>query len=423
MKSLSLNSICVAGLLALLAMPVGLTGQEESATQEQKRNPTHYTIQDLGIVGTNFYQPGQPFVISSNGWVSGGAGVGTDYGPPEHAVLWHEGSMIDIGNPGLGGNSVAYGVNEWGHAVGEAEDTSSGLSTTEDFCGFQFMGYTFTPTPCVPFVWKHGKVVPLKTLGGANGVANEINSYGVIAGYAENTTVDSTCPTGGPQVYQFKPVAWNGSWIQPLATAGQNAEGVAFDDPDGVANSVNDKGQVVGSTGTCTTFNAVFLFNLQPVHAVLWQNGKALDLGSLPGESNYLAENINNRGEVVGGSATEAFLWTAEKGMQGLGHVGTDNFSLAIGINDEGEIVGISGDSPAFTIIRAVLRQHGTLIDLNTLIVGSNPFPAGGLITNPFGDYPTGLVTACKINSKGEITGIAVDKDGFTHAYLATPTN
>lgn len=109
--------------------------------------------------------------------------------------------------------------------------------------------------------------------------------------------------------------------------------------------------------------------------------------------------------------------------MQGLGHVGSDNFSIGVGINDKGEIVGISGDSPDFTIIRAFVRRHGTLVDLNTLIVGSNPFPAGGLITNPFGDYPTGLVTACKIDSKGEITGIAVDKDGFTHAYVAIPTN
>jgi uncharacterized membrane protein len=423
MKSLFQNAICVGGLLGALAMPVGLAGQEKSATQGQEPTATHYTIRDLGIVGTNFYQPGQPFVISSNGWVSGGAGVGVDYGSPEHAVLWHKGSMIDIGNPGLGGNSIAYGVNEWGRAVGEAEDTATGVSTTEDFCGFQFMGYTFTPTPCVPFLWKDGEMVSLKTLGGANAVANEINSKGLIAGYAENTTVDSTCPTGGPQVYQFKPVTWNESGIRPLATAGQNQEGVAFDDPDGVASAVNDKGQVVGSTGTCTAFNAIFLFNLQPVHAVLWENGKARDLGSLPGESNYLAENINNSGEVVGGSATEGFLWTAEKGMQGLGYVGNDNFSLGIGINDKGEIVGISGDAPTFTTIRGFVRQHGVLVDLNTLVVGNNPFPAGGLISNPFGDYPTGLVTACKINSKGEITGIAVDKDGFTHAYLAIPTN
>ena len=425
MKLLSFDSICVATLLAVFAMPVRLVSQL-SATQDQKPNSTRsmrYTIEDLGIVGTNFFQPGQPFEISNNGWVSGGAGVGTDYGPPEQAVLWHKGSVINVGNPGRGGNSIAFGVNDRGLAVGEAEDTSSEVTTTEDFCGFEFMGYTSSPTPCVPFIWKGGKMVALKTLGGVNGVATWVNSYGAIAGYAENTTADSTCPPGGPQIYQFKPVVWLGNWIQPLPTAGKK-----FNDPDGVALAVNDLGQVVGSTGTCTSFNPNSLFNLQPVHAVLWENGIAHDLGSLPNQSNYVAENINNRGEVVGGPAIagQAFLWTAESGMQGLGTAEGDNYSIGIGINDKGEIVGISANfSPegAINTIRGFVRQNGSLVDLNTLIVGDNPFPAGGLITNPFGDYPTGLLTACKISSKGEITGIAVDQNGFTHAYVAIPTN
>ena len=237
------------------------------------------------------------------------------------------------------------------------------------------------------------------------------NQQGVIAGYAENTTADPSCPA--PQIYQFKPVVWFGDWIRPLPTG---------TDPEGVAFPVNDRGQVVGASGTCAGFNPVFLFNFQPVHALLWQNGIAHDLGSLPNESNYLAYDINNLGEVVGGSATEAFLWTSEKGMVGLGMVGDDNNSIALGINDKGQIVGASGVAPNFLVMRAFVRQHEKLVDLNTLIVGSNPFPAGGLITNPFGDYPTGLLTACSINSDGTIIGIAVDSTGATHAYLAIPT-
>jgi hypothetical protein len=123
MKSLSLHSICIASLLGVLAMPVRLVAQELSATQEEMR----YTIKDLGVVGANFNQPGQPFQISNNGWVSGGAGVGA----AEHAVLWHQGSMTDIGDPGLGGNSIAYGVNEFGFAVGESEDTATIPSSSE----------------------------------------------------------------------------------------------------------------------------------------------------------------------------------------------------------------------------------------------------------------------------------------------------
>src|SRR6202035_1399600 len=110
MKSLSLNPICVAGLLAVLVMPVLPLAQELSAAEEHKPDSsrsTRYTIQDLGVVGTNPNQPGQPFVISNNGWVSGGADVGAAL----HAVLWRRGEMIDIGNSGLGRNSMAFGVN------------------------------------------------------------------------------------------------------------------------------------------------------------------------------------------------------------------------------------------------------------------------------------------------------------------------
>jgi probable HAF family extracellular repeat protein len=112
--------------------------------------------------------------------------------------------------------------------------------------------------------------------------------------------------------------------------------------------------------------------------------------------------------------------------MMGLGMVengvdAPDNYSIAIGINDQGKIVGVSANfSPEGNLnaIRAFVRQNGKLVDINSLIVGSNPFPQS-FSTNV---GPTGLVTACKINSKGEIDGIAIDPAGVTHAYLAIPT-
>jgi probable HAF family extracellular repeat protein len=301
--------------------------------------------------------------------------------------------MIDIGNPGLGGNSIAFGVNEWGLAVGEAENTSADLSTTEDFCGFQAMGYSSSPTPCVPFISNQGKMVPLKTLGGANGVA----------GYAENTTKDSGCTS--PQIYQFKPAVWFGNWIQPLPT-GSDAEGVAF--------SINDLGQVAGTSGSCGPFNPIWLFNLSPVHALLWQNGVAIDLGSLGGVTNNMAHDINNLGQVVGGSdvsgdaTTHAFLWTPQtRKMKDLGVVGDDFWSFALGINNEGQIVGASANAD-FSVLRAFVRQNGALVDLNGLVAGT---------TTLF------LETACSINSKGEIIGLAFDPStGYIHAYLAIPT-
>jgi len=401
MKSLSLNSICAASLLAVLPMQVHLAAQELPATQEVKSgaaSSTHYTIQDLGVVGTNPNQPGQPFGVSNNGWVSGGAGVGA----AEHAVLWHRGKLIDIGDPGLGGNSMAFGVDSSGQAIGEAEDSSAARSTSEDFCGFQAMGYSTSAKPCVPFLWSGGKMVPLRTLGGANGVANQMNSWGAIAGYAENKTKDPHCPK--PQEFEFKPVIWLQDWILALPTG---------NDPEGIAYGINEWGQVVGGSGTCAAFNTISLYPFQPVHALLWENGIATDLGTLGGKLNNFAEAINNNGEVIGGSdlsgdtTSHAFLWTpAKKKMEDLGTLKGDAWSIAIGINDAGQVVGVSANAD-FSVVRAFVRQNGKLVDLNTLVSGK---------TSLF------LETACRITTSGEIDGIAFDpKTGDIHAYLAKP--
>jgi probable HAF family extracellular repeat protein len=298
---------------------------------------------------------------------------------------------------------MAFGVNKRGHAVGEAEDTATDLSTTEDFCGFQAMGYSSSPTPCVPFIWKQGKMIRLKTLGGVNGIANQINSWGAIAGYAENTTKDPGCTS--PQIYQFKPAVWFGDWIFELPT-GNEREGVAF--------SINDWGQVVGTSGSCGPFNPIWLFNLSPVHALIWQNGVSTDLGSLGGVTNNMAHDINNLGQVVGGSdvlgdgTTHAFLWTPQtRKMKDLGVVDNDFWSFALGINDEGQIVGASANAD-FSVLRAFVRQNGALLDLNSLVAGT---------TALF------LETACSINFRGEIIGLAFDPNtGYIHAYLAIPT-
>jgi probable HAF family extracellular repeat protein len=80
--------------------------------------------------------------------------------------------------------------------------------------------------------------------------------------------------------------------------------------------------------------------------------------------------------------------------------------SAAIGINDIGQIVGVSLDA-SFNP-RAFLRQGQELIDLNTLV------PAGS---------PLYLASACSINATGEIVGFAFDNSGNVHAYLAVPNN
>lgn len=402
MKAHSLKaSIAGAAIACLSWVLVGCSGlkpvPQQQLAEKNVRN-TGYTIQDLGVVGANPNQPGQPIVISNGGWISGAAGEGASV----HAVLWHKGEMMDIGNPGLGGNSFGYGVNESGASAGNAELVSSALSTTEDFCGWQAMGFSASSTPCVPFIWTAGKMIPLRTLGGVNGIATQINNSGAVAGYAENASLDPSCPS--PQQYQFKPVVWFKGAVHPLPT-GSDLEGVAL--------AINDSGQAAGASGSCAAFNPIWGWYFQAVHARLWTKGSAMDLGNLGGALNNFAHGINNLGQVVGSSdvagdqTSHAFLWTAGTKMQDLGTVGSDFFSVGLGINDAGQIVGISANQD-FSVIRAFVRQNGTLVDLNNLVAGNNSLF---------------LMTACSINSRGEIIGIGIDPDtGETHGYLAIPS-
>jgi probable HAF family extracellular repeat protein len=389
MKSQSLLSLS-AWLLAVLAVPLTIAAQD---TQQPTHPAVQYTVTDLGTLpGGNF---SQPFFMNRYGLVSGSSSLPDGN---QHATLWLEGLKGDIGAPGLGGpNSIAFGDNERFQAAGEAESSTSDPNG-EDFCGFG------THLTCLPFLWRDGEMVQLPTLGGNNGVAMTISNRGEVAGFAETLTPDPGCPA--PQVLHFKPVVWESAVIHQLPTIGG--------DPDGVAQEMNDDGQVVGGSGTCATFNTNLLYNLVPVHALLWEKGQATDLGNLGGQTGQaggnIALDINNQGQVVGNSdlpgdtTFHAFLWTKRTGMRDLGTLSGDVASLSISINDAGSVIGASLDANFNP--RAFLWEKGVMTDLNTLIAG---------------DSPLYLLTGCSINSRGEITGLGLTSAGEIHTYLATP--
>jgi probable HAF family extracellular repeat protein len=358
-----------------------------------------YTITDLGAVGGT---PGEPYIVTNNGLVAGSAASGVAL----HAVLWYRGVKIDIGLPGLKGpNSQALNVNESGQAVGQAETSAY---DNEDFCAFNFYGFP-SLTKCRPFVWQIGGMTMLPTLGGANGFANGINNRGEVVGISEtgNNDPNPACP-----VAQFAPVIWKSGIPKPLETyAG---------DPDGIAAAINDNGQAVGASGTCSSINPATGLYLVEDHALLWErDGTVHDLGNLGGSGGLAGKHacaLNNKGQVVGHSQLpnnttfHGFLWTKEKGMRDLGTVAGafDYASLALGVNNAGDIVGASLDAN-FHAIAALWADNGVAVDLNALIA-SNP----GNLT---------LIQANSINSRGEITGLALTSSGEPHGFLAIPTH
>jgi probable HAF family extracellular repeat protein len=123
----------------------------------------------------------------------------------------------------------------------------------------------------------------------------------------------------------------------------------------------------------CAPFNLNLQIYLNPKHALLWQNGTVIDLGNLGGEFGNIAFSVNRQGQVVGNSNlrgdqySHAFLWTNEAGMKDLRPFHGDVISGALGINDRGEVIGVSLD--ANFNLRAVVWHNCVPIDLNTLVI------------------------------------------------------
>ncbi|HEY2012592.1 MAG TPA: hypothetical protein VGH38_03775 [Bryobacteraceae bacterium] len=357
-----------------------------------------YTVTDLGNLGN--VPPGQQFFISANGLI---AGATSPDGTAMHATVWYKGQSVDLGKAGVGRpNSAALGINDRGQVVGQADTI---IANSEDFCAFNANGFK-SSTACMPFLWQNGVMRPLPTLGGANGVANLINNRGQVAGWAQAGGPGAACPVG-----LFYPVVWQNGGVRQLP--------IGAGDNSGLAAAINDNGQIVGASGTCSAYIPGPGVYLLEKHAMMWDSdGTPHDLGNLGGSGGFAGNHacaLNNLGQVVGHALLtndyagpfHAFLWTGAKGMQDLGALAGEHLSLALGINDRTQIVGssLSDDFSAFT---AVLWENGAITDLNTLVTA-----------NPAGLY---LIFAESINSAGEIVGYGAAADGI-HAFVATPNN
>lgn len=307
------------------------------------------------------------------------------------AVINVNGRNIDLGTLGNSdGNSWINwgGINDRGEAVGMSE-TSTLDPDGEDLCGFG------THLICVPFIWRNGQMSALPTVGGNNGQASAINNRGEVAGYAETAVVDSGCPPYKSTLA----VLWERGQAQALPTVGS--------DPDGVAFGINDQGQAVGYSGSCTA----------ATHAVVWKNNTAVVLRDFGGTRSNIAFAINHGGQIVGkvrkadDTTYVAALWQPDGTLINLGILPGDFAAFATGINDLGEVVGNNYDS-SFNWSHGFIWQNGVMTDLNKLIPGdSNLF----------------VISASNINERGQISGMATvltgPHAGDIHAYLATPTH
>jgi probable HAF family extracellular repeat protein len=359
-----------------------------------------YSVKELGTFGGTLSNASG---INDTGWVVGDANLTGDV--TEHASLWRHGVITDLGTLGGLNSGVGYPamMDDRGLIAGNAQ--TSAIDPLGESWGLLF-GCTASFGACQGyqnlvrgFVWQHGVITALPTLGGNNAVAlGGVNNRGQMIGYAESNVRNPNCAT--PQVLAYSAVIWGPGRgdIHQLPTFPADSITAAF--------GINDRGDAVGTSGPCG-FPSFAIAQ----HAVLWHNGSVINLGGFGGAMSNVALAINDSDQVVGlsdvaGDATaHAFFWSGGA-MTDLGTLPGDYFSIAQAINDRGQIVGQSCDQNGNC--RAFLWQNGVMIDLNALT------PPGS---------PLFLTAAEDIDSHGAIVGSVFDqRNGETLGFVAIPT-
>jgi probable HAF family extracellular repeat protein len=319
----------------------------------EKQKAPSYSIRDLGPLSTRTAddKPG----LNAEGEVAAWHLLGRSW---IQATLIKGAKSIDLGElPGFE-NTFAAAINNKEMIVGLAQSKDD-------------MRYTRA------FLWHDGKLEDLPTLGGKYDDARAINQQGDIAGKAQ--LPDST----------MHAALWSHAKVKDLGSLSKGHFSEAHD--------INKKGEVVGQAEIAPDGHP---------HAFFWSRGHMQDLGLFPTGSFSNAQAINDQGKIVGYADTQkegvhAVLWSQGR-MIDLGTL-TDDDSLALDINDAGQIVG--GSFIAEGQERAFLWEKDRMFNLNKLI------PA---------DSQWILLAAYRINSHGEIIGRGYYK-GAAHLFFLEP--
>ncbi|MHC4559167.1 MAG: PEP-CTERM sorting domain-containing protein [Planctomycetota bacterium] len=288
------------------------------------------------------------------------------------------------------------------------------------------------------------EVIDLGTLGGDSSEAKSINDAGQIVGGAQDnqgdwyaTLFDSTgagnninlgdVGTFGDVDFSTLAISNNGASqivgydLDATIYGGRKLfySAVLFDTTgagdnirlgSGIANSINDAGQTVGSDITYTGEPPYYLDR-----AVLFDatgSGYNIDLGTLGGDQSG-AYSINNNGHIVGWAYNShgdqhatLFDPTGAGNNLDLGIMGGD-WSSAVSINGAGQIVGWSG----WEHLGTVSVYHAILFD---------PTGAGNNID--LGTLGGDRSEAISINEAGQIVGRATNSQDWERATLFDPT-
>jgi probable HAF family extracellular repeat protein len=340
---------CAAAVVAALGSFASFA--PAPAAQESAARPP----QDVIVIGTLGGPTSILFAVNARGQAVGWSDV-TSVGT-NHAILWEDGRVVDLGLLPGDDLSYAFGINDRGQIVGASSDLTRGtqhavlwqdgrmipLSPPDPDCyAIDINNHGEIAGTCedVPVVWRDGDMVPIGLLPGfSSAIANAINDKGAIVG----STIDFALVQSG--------FLWQDGRLIELADSGVTM--VPFD--------VNDHGQVVGYAPA----NPV----ASEIEPVIWEDGRIRPVSGTWGSFHGTAWGINDRGEVVvsghdashaQGTVDRAFVWANGefRPLPGLGQT----FDTPFDISKHGVAVGSAQDANGFQrgIIwpRAVTRPH-----------------------------------------------------------------
>jgi uncharacterized membrane protein len=201
-----------------------------------------------------------------------------------------------------------------------------------------------------------------------------------------------------------------------------------------IAAAINNRNQITG-VSVVADFPQAFVWD--------FRRGTRL-IGVLPGATDSVANDINDRGQVVGSSGGDPFIWDERNGMRTFDTLG-GRFSSATHINDAGQIIGL-GLTPAEDGEHLYFRNvNGDVEDLGVWLIpfGLTDFGVVGFSiqsqqapptaemfiwslrkgVQPLRGFPENrLIGPAAINNRLHIVGSAYPDDQSGHAMRWTPS-
>ena len=240
--------------------------------------------------------------------------------------------------------------------TGPNGDWSEGHDVNDASISVGFWGNTVVGPSPLACKWENGQLVTLtELLGAPRGIAYAVNSTGAITGWRGNSFISDarTFILDNEELTVLPPIP-----------GGFTSEGRA----------INDRGDLAGrgriNTGSVPA---------QAWRAFAWLDGTMLNLGTLPGFNDSIANDINNHRVIVGISQTAAArAWISQDGvMRDLNDLipPQPQYTLktAYSINDDG-VIAISGS------------------------LGSPAGPTRAFILTPVYPLPADLDGSCSVN-------------------------